>query len=62
MKTGKEKKSQAGRARGQLQQSYNQILCMTQKKTYPLVIQTPTIPLGKGGKRRIRLMQNNEPI
>ncbi len=35
---------------------------MARKKTYPFVVATPHTPLGKGGKRRIRLMQNNEPI
>lgn len=40
----------------------NQILCMVIKNTYPLVAATPHTPLGKGVKRRIRLMKNNGPI
>ncbi|MDD5007855.1 MAG: hypothetical protein PHC68_05545 [Syntrophorhabdaceae bacterium] len=42
--------------------NYNQILCMAIKKTYPLLSSINTILLAKGGKRRIRLMKNNDPV
>jgi hypothetical protein len=35
---------------------------MTKKKAYPCVVQKPQPPLAKGVKRRIRLMQNHEPV
>ena len=37
-------------------QSYNQMLCLETKKTYPLLVTKHTMSLGIEAKRRIRLM------
>jgi len=42
--------------------SYNQMLCLETKKTYPLLVTKHTMSLGIEAKRRIRLMKQNEPI
>jgi len=42
--------------------SYNQMLCLGTKKTYPLLVTKHTMPPGIEAKRRIRLMKQNEPV